>query len=154
MVWPWTKAGCVLAMTWFHMWCAGQRRSLKAAQGLPGRRYRIMNEVPTLLMIGIVILAVLLSAGMGAAAWWHSRQQRAAAIDQTTLCPTATGPVGMTAILLDRWTAVYIAPLLYLALVEGGRDRMRVGDTTIRITDQPGLRANPRRWTPTGACAG
>lgn len=38
--------------------------------------------------------------------------------------------------------------------VEGGRDRMRVGDTTIRITDQPGLQANPRRWTPTGACAG
>ncbi len=37
--------------------------------------------------------------------------------------------------------------------VEGGRDQMRVGDTTIRITDQPGLQANSRRWTPTGACA-
>ncbi len=36
---------------------------------------------------------------------------------------------------------------------EGGRDQLRVGDTTVRITDQPGLRANPRRWTPTGACA-
>ena len=59
MVWPWTKAGCVLAMTWFHMWCAGQRRSLKAAQGLPGRRYRIMNEVPTLLMIGIVLSVIV-----------------------------------------------------------------------------------------------
>ena len=37
--------------------------------------------------------------------------------------------------------------------VEGGRDQMRVGDTTIRITDQPGLQANTRRWTPSGACA-
>lgn len=55
---------------------------------------------------GIVILAVLLSAGMGAGAWWHSRQQRAAAIDQTRLCPTATGPVGMTAILLDLTDAL------------------------------------------------
>jgi len=36
---------------------------------------------------------------------------------------------------------------------EGGRDTLRVGDTTVRITGQPGLQANPRRWTPTGACA-
>ncbi len=36
---------------------------------------------------------------------------------------------------------------------EGGRDTLRVGDTTVRITSQPGLQANPRRWTPTGACA-
>ena len=36
---------------------------------------------------------------------------------------------------------------------EGGRDQMRVGDTTIRITDQPGLQPNPRRWTPSGRCA-
>lgn len=37
--------------------------------------------------------------------------------------------------------------------VEGGREQMRVNDRVIRITDQPGLQANPRRWTPTGACA-
>ena len=36
---------------------------------------------------------------------------------------------------------------------EGGRDQLRVGDTTVRITDQPGLQGNPRRWTSTGACA-
>lgn len=59
MVWPWTKAVCVLGMTWFHMWCAGQRRALLAAQGHPGRRYRIMNEVPTLLMIGIVLSVIV-----------------------------------------------------------------------------------------------
>jgi defect in organelle trafficking protein DotC len=36
--------------------------------------------------------------------------------------------------------------------VDGGRDQMRVGDRTIRITDQPGLQANPRRWTPGAGC--
>ena len=36
--------------------------------------------------------------------------------------------------------------------VEGGRDQMRVGDRIIRITDQPGLQANPRRWTPGAGC--
>lgn len=37
--------------------------------------------------------------------------------------------------------------------VEGGRDMMRVGDTTVRITGQPGLQSNTKRWTPSGACA-
>jgi defect-in-organelle-trafficking protein DotC len=36
--------------------------------------------------------------------------------------------------------------------VQGGGDQMRVGDRTIRITDQPGLQANPRRWTPGAGC--
>ncbi len=30
--------------------------------------------------------------------------------------------------------------------VQGGRDKMRVGDRTITITDQPGLNPNQRRW--------
>ena len=34
----------------------------------------------------------------------------------------------------------------------GGRDSLHVGDRTIRITDQPGLQANPRRWTPRAGC--
>ena len=59
MAWPWLKAACVLAMTWFHMWLAGQRRALAAGQSLGGRRYRIMNEVPTLLMVGIVLAVVV-----------------------------------------------------------------------------------------------
>lgn len=57
--WPWVKAGCVLAMTWFHGWCARQRRSLLYGDSLGGRRYRIMNEVPTLLMILIVLSVIL-----------------------------------------------------------------------------------------------
>lgn len=59
MVWPWTKAACVLGMTWFHMWCAGQRRTLLAGQGHAGRRYRMMNEVPTVLMVGIVLSVIV-----------------------------------------------------------------------------------------------
>lgn len=59
MVWPWTKAAAVLGMSWFHMWCAGQRRGLLAGQGLTGRRYRMMNEAPTLLMIVIVLSVIV-----------------------------------------------------------------------------------------------
>ncbi|WP_103172097.1 CopD family protein [Paracoccus sp. SY] len=59
MIWPWTKAAGVLGMTWFHMWCAGQRRHLLGGQGLSGRRYRMMNEVPTLLMALIVVSVIV-----------------------------------------------------------------------------------------------
>lgn len=59
MIWPWTKAAAVLAMTWFHMWLAGQRRALAAGQGLSGRSYRMMNELPTLLMVVIVISVIV-----------------------------------------------------------------------------------------------
>ncbi|WP_370576899.1 CopD family protein [Paracoccus sp. PAR01] len=59
MLWPWTKAGAVIAMTWFHMWLAGQRRALLAGRGLTGRRYRMMNELPTLLMVVIVLSVIL-----------------------------------------------------------------------------------------------
>ena len=54
-LWPWSKAAGVLGMTWFHMWLAGQRKALARGQGLTGRRYRMMNELPTLLMIVIVL---------------------------------------------------------------------------------------------------
>ncbi|MGR3572362.1 protoporphyrinogen oxidase HemJ [Brevirhabdus sp.] len=58
-VWPWTKAAGVLAMTWFHMWCAGRRRDFAAGRNtLTGRRYRMMNEVPTLLLVVIVVSVI------------------------------------------------------------------------------------------------
>lgn len=59
MIWPWTKGGAVLAMTWFHMWLAGQRKALVQGQGLSGRSYRMMNEVPTLLMVVIVLSVIV-----------------------------------------------------------------------------------------------
>lgn len=59
-VWPWVKAIGVLGMTWFHMWL-GQRRKEFASgtNGLSGRGYRLMNEVPTVLMIAIVVAVVV-----------------------------------------------------------------------------------------------
>lgn len=60
MAWPWAKAASVLAMTWFHMWLAGRRKDFMAGRnGLTGRGYRLMNEVPTVLMIVIVIAVIV-----------------------------------------------------------------------------------------------
>ncbi|MCI2394669.1 CopD family protein [Aliiroseovarius sediminis] len=60
MIWPWTKAVSIIAMTWFHMWLAARRKEFVAGTNtLAGRRYRIMNEVPTLLMLVIVFSVVL-----------------------------------------------------------------------------------------------
>jgi protoporphyrinogen IX oxidase len=59
-VWPWPKAASVLAMTGFHMWLAGRRKDFAAGQNrLTGRQYRMMNEVPTVLMIVIVLSVVV-----------------------------------------------------------------------------------------------
>ena len=35
---------------------------------------------------------------------------------------------------------------------EGGRARLSIGDRVVRITDQPGLQANIRRWRPGAGC--
>ena len=60
MVWPWTKAVSVLAMTGFHMWLGGRRKDFAAGRNtLSGRRYRMMNELPTLLMIVIVLSVIV-----------------------------------------------------------------------------------------------
>ena len=60
LVWPWTKAASVLGMTWFHMWLGLRRKDfVNGANGLTGRQYRIMNEVPTVLMLVIVFSVIL-----------------------------------------------------------------------------------------------
>ena len=59
-VWPWTKAIAVIGMTWFHMWLGKRRKDfMKGENTLTGRNYRMMNELPTLLMIVIVISVVV-----------------------------------------------------------------------------------------------
>lgn len=59
-LWPWAKMVCVLAMTWFHMWLAARRRELALGTNTrTGRTFRLMNEVPTVLMIIIVISVVV-----------------------------------------------------------------------------------------------
>ncbi|MFL2779244.1 MAG: CopD family protein [Paracoccus marcusii] len=59
MTWPWVKAACVIGMSVFHMWCARERRHLSAGMARAGRSYRMMNEVPTLLMVGIVTAVIV-----------------------------------------------------------------------------------------------
>jgi len=60
MVWPWSKAVSVLAMTWFQFWLSGQRKAFEQGRnGLSGRQYRMMNEVPTLLMVVIVLSVIV-----------------------------------------------------------------------------------------------
>jgi protoporphyrinogen IX oxidase len=59
-VWPWVKAASVVAMTVFHMWLARRRKDFVAGQNtLTGRQYRMMNEVPTVLMILIVFAVIV-----------------------------------------------------------------------------------------------
>lgn len=60
MAWPWAKAGAVIGMTVFHMWLAARRRDFAAARNTrSGRTYRLMNEVPTVLMILIVASVIV-----------------------------------------------------------------------------------------------
>ncbi len=59
-IWFHVKLTCVIAMTVFHMWLAKQRKAFAADQNMvSGRAYRFMNEVPTLLMIVIVVCVVV-----------------------------------------------------------------------------------------------
>ena len=59
-VWPWTKAASVLAMTWFHHWLGWRRKDFVAGTNrLSGRQYRMMNEVPTVLMVVIVASVIV-----------------------------------------------------------------------------------------------
>lgn len=59
MVWPWVKTACVIAMTGFHHWCAVQRKALADGKSVSGRKYRMMNELPTLLMVGIILAVIV-----------------------------------------------------------------------------------------------
>lgn len=59
-IWPWAKAVSVLGMTWFHMWLAARRKDFAAGTNArSGRTYRIMNEVPTLLLLVIVFAVIV-----------------------------------------------------------------------------------------------
>ena len=49
----------------------------------------------------LVLGAVVIMAALGGAFWWSSTKTAANAVDPQTLCPVATGPIAMTAILLD-----------------------------------------------------
>lgn len=58
-IWPYAKGASILAMTWFHFWCKARLSDLKSGdRSRSGRHYRMMNEVPTLLMIVIVVSVI------------------------------------------------------------------------------------------------
>lgn len=58
--WVWVKAAMIVGMTAFHMWLAARRKDLLAGTNrITGRGYRAMNEVPTLLMLVIVVMVVV-----------------------------------------------------------------------------------------------
>ncbi|WP_138466269.1 protoporphyrinogen oxidase HemJ [Poseidonocella sp. HB161398] len=58
-IWPYAKAAAVLGMTWFHHWLAMRRKDFATgANTRTGRSYRMMNEIPTLLMIVIVVAVI------------------------------------------------------------------------------------------------
>jgi protoporphyrinogen IX oxidase len=57
--WVWAKAASVLAMTWFHHWLGLRRKEFMAGTNVrTGRAYRLMNEVPTVLVI-VIVFAVI-----------------------------------------------------------------------------------------------
>lgn len=59
-VWPWTKAASVIAMSGFHHWLMARRKDFVAGTNrVTGRQYRMMNEVPTVLLIVIVCSVVV-----------------------------------------------------------------------------------------------
>jgi putative membrane protein len=58
--WLWGKVAAVLALSAFHGWCAMRRRDFELGRNTrTGRSYRVMNEVPTLLLLVIVVLAIV-----------------------------------------------------------------------------------------------
>lgn len=58
--WIYLKLALIVALTLFHHLAARWRKDFEADRNIrPARFYRIANEVPAVLMIGIVILAVV-----------------------------------------------------------------------------------------------
>jgi len=60
LIWPYLKLASVLAMSWFHHWLGMRRKDFFLGQNtLTGRQYRLMNEVPTALLVIIVVSVVV-----------------------------------------------------------------------------------------------
>lgn len=58
--WLISKLALVVMLTAVHVWLAGQVRAFQAdKRPYSNRTYRIVNEVPTLLLIGIVVLVIV-----------------------------------------------------------------------------------------------
>ena len=59
-LWPWLKMVAVVTLSVFHMWLARQRRLIEDGRcRVSSRQFRVINEIPTVLMIVIVIMVVV-----------------------------------------------------------------------------------------------
>ncbi len=60
MIWMWGKLASVLLLTVFHFWLASKRRELIAGTcQVSGKTFKLMNEIPTVLLIVIVVFVVV-----------------------------------------------------------------------------------------------
>ncbi|CDP52244.1 membrane protein [Devosia sp. 17-2-E-8] len=58
--WPWVKAVFVIALSGYHGWMGGFLRAFREDRNVkPQKFFRMINEVPTLLMIVIVIMVIV-----------------------------------------------------------------------------------------------
>ena len=59
-IWVWVKFAMVLSMSGFHGFLSKQRKLLAVGERpYSGKQYRLLNEVPTVLMIIIVLMVIL-----------------------------------------------------------------------------------------------
>ena len=59
-VWSWAKIAAVIAMTGMHGWLGARRREFAEGRNTrSGRAYRLANEVPTVLMLVIVVAVIV-----------------------------------------------------------------------------------------------
>jgi putative membrane protein len=58
--WLWAKVALVALLTWYHHALGVWRKDFAADRNARDHRfYRVINEVPTLLMVGIVVLVIV-----------------------------------------------------------------------------------------------
>ncbi len=58
--WSWVKLVAVLGMTGMHGWLAARRKDfVNGTNTRSGRSYRMANEVPTVLMLVIVVMVIV-----------------------------------------------------------------------------------------------
>ncbi len=59
-VWGWAKLIAVILMSAMHGWLSARRKDFAAGKNTrSGRTYRLMNEVPTVLMLVIVVAVIV-----------------------------------------------------------------------------------------------
>jgi len=59
-IWPWVKLLSIILLTGFHHWLGARSKDFVLGKNrISGRQFRLLNEVPTILMIIIVTSVVV-----------------------------------------------------------------------------------------------